>query len=280
MLLALLSISITSCIEDFIGNEEPDIKVTLTAEENADLDKMANIITNVMSVQSINEFHLKLNKKNIESYSDFCTTITTGIETCEFEYEKGWMKDTTWLFADAAKTILVDKYDAVPDGQYIYSYNHNVAHDERYESDLYLDVQIMSVDYGSLLSDPSKIDPNSLLNSFDMTARGWGTINYYRDDLLLEFYEVTMEVKGKKAIGNYNFRIMDDKYNVSISYEFDMDQLMSYEQDSASGSSELMRGSITNADNEQIGVFVLYENESIALFDNDGNSRTIAGNQQ
>lgn len=276
LLSATLSISTISCMEDLFGNDEPDIKATLTAEESADLDKMANTITNVMSIHSINELQQKLKKNDVNSYSDVCTSIATGIETCGYEYETGWLKDTTWLFGDAAKTILIDGYDAIPEGQYLYSCNHSVAHDEQYASDLYLDARTMYIDYQALLSDPSKIDPNSLLNSLDMTASGRGTINYFADNLLIEFYDVTMEVRGSRATGNYNFKIMDNKYDVSISYEFGLEKLLSDDQNTASGSSELMRGAITNNNNEQIGVFVLYEDESVAFFDNEGNSRKIA----
>jgi hypothetical protein len=140
-----------------------------------------------------------------------------------------------------------------------------------------MDFSMMQLDYMQFIGEDFSFDFTAMFNAMDITATCSGTMNYYNDDLLLTFTDVSYTIKNGTISGAYNFTMMDNKYSVKIDFSFPIGDMLAEDYTGTVDTTELFRGSIINSDNEQIGVFVVYNNDSVQILDNSGNTVKTAG---
>jgi hypothetical protein len=251
-LLSALFVYLLSCNNSVDSDGVLTVKQTLTAQEKADLINIARSVDSLPL--SFSYKRTAMRKRSIQG----CETITTGFEVCIVETDEVTLLDSSHYYLDADNTTPVDP-STVKAGTYLYTKSHMLLRNDRKKCDFYQDIA-----FKRILPDSNSVDEKSRMD-YVITARG--TINYYQNDLLLEFSEVT--TKGHNSIWSidYRFTLVDGKYSVRLSYTRDYnDQSVAW----AVEGEEMIQGPIVNKNNEQIGVFILKWGQSVDIFDNNG----------
>lgn len=102
--------------------------------------------------------------------------------------------------------------------------------------------------------------------SYSMSATYTGYIDYFVDQLRLEFSEVTMVSDDSKFEYSYLFTFMDGKYRVEIEGSLNIEDLLD-----ENAVIEILSGPIYNTSNEKVGTFKVYSDDSVKILDKDGN---------
>ena len=255
----------------------PTVKSTLTAEEQQDLVKMATIITGIMTVTDLSpqgSTGQGLSKQRSD-YSYECDNSKPGTISCTYQHEYGTDIDTISYFTDATKTAPIDNISAISPGSYYYIEYHMISIDSTTAVDMFMKGTDKMIDY-SLFTDitDSLTAWETMYTTMESSNSFTGTMDYYKDDLQIEFYDCTGIMKAGIMKGDYRLGLMMGKYSVSMQFEISWKDLYG----DTSVSSPVIQGPIINSSGEQIGLFtVSCEDGSVAIYDNQGNLVKTAG---
>jgi hypothetical protein len=266
-----------SCSNNPSGNAAPPVKSTLTAGEQQDLVKMANTITGIISLSELSKQgsaeEVPAKKKADIMYE--CNDSTPGVTACTYQHEYGTDIDTLRYYSDASKTAIISDLSALPAGSYYYMEMHMIYIDSSTKGDILMSLTEKVTDYSQFVDTTTfEINLDAMYNAMESTASFTGTMNYYHDDLVLEFYETSYTLKNGKMSGIYNFKIMDGKYTVTMTFETSFQEVAGLDETS----SVTFQGPILNGNGEKIGLFTVNSFDgSVKIYDNQNNLVKTAG---
>lgn len=93
-----------------------------------------------------------------------------------------------------------------------------------------------------------------------------GYIDYFKDNLRLDFSSVVMASENSIITCSYNFTFMEEKYSVVMNGVINIEDILD-----ETVITEMISGPIYNNASEQVGIFKVYNDDSVKIFDKDGN---------
>ncbi len=245
LILLSLTLHFIGCDDSASSNKEPQNY----EEALADLKKVANSVDALSIGQE--EKSTDFRRRELEFFedtSDEYTQIFTMIDTEEgFKYY-----DTTQYFNPTTNELLKVK-DAWENETYktVFSY---------YMEDL----SIKGHWKGSMLMSSGMVSDTDY--SYNMDATYTGYLDYYKDDLKLEFYDVQISSTDDVCDYVYNFTFMDGKYKVLMSGKLNLNDLLD-----ETVIVEMLSGPVYDKDDAIVGTFKVYTDDSVKIYDKDGN---------
>ena len=152
---------------------------------------------------------------------------------------------------------------------------HMIYIDSSTKGDILMSLTEKVTDYSQFVDTTTfEMNLDAMYNAMESTASFTGTMNYYHDDLVLEFYETSYTLKNGKMSGIYNFKIMDGKYTVTMTFETSFQEVAGLDETS----SVTFQGPILNGNGEKIGLFTVNSFDgSVKIYDNQNNLVKTAG---
>jgi hypothetical protein len=222
-------------------------------ETKGDLQKIANAVDNLgmLDNNKKQERSLQKAKADIEEYS--CSPLGTGIEVCNYTYGDEHGIDTTYSYGMDGVTL--KDFEDLGD-----SYKQLIK--SHYTSSKYNGVVIFNV-----TTELGSSSGETFLDGFKMSMIGTAKIDYFNDNLLLDFSKVSCMVDNNSSSYDYRFTMFDGKYSVSMSGTF-IEESMEEPADTdvvASGPITLV------TTGETVGTFKLLYSCDVQILDGDGN---------
>lgn len=240
-----LSFNFIGCDDSSSSNKEPQNY----EQALIDLQKVANSVEN-LSIGQVDKNDQR-NKRELiweEDTSDEYTEINYMYDDVDgFKYY-----DTTKYF-----DINTNDPIKVKDAWSLDSYKSKVAY--------YMEDATTKGHWtGEITTNLVEISANEY--SYDEDAFYSGYIDYFKDDLRLDFSSVTMISRNYDFTYSYNFTFMDGKYSVTMNGTLNIDDLI---DDTVV--TEILSGPISNNASETVGIFKVYSDDTVKIFDKDGN---------
>jgi hypothetical protein len=225
----------------------------ISPETKGDLQKIANAVDNLGMLENNKkqERALQKAKTDIEEYT--CNPLGTGIEVCIYTCGDEHGIDTTYSYAMDGVTLM--DYKDLGDSYKQLIKSHSTS--SKYKSDV---VFTTTVEMSS-----SSVEPISY--NFKMSINGTATIDYFNDNLLLNFSKVSCFLDNNTSSYDYRFTMYDGKYSVLLTGTFTDDSIKE-----PADTDVVASGPITLVSTgETVGTFKLLYSCDVQIFDNDGN---------
>lgn len=235
-----------SCSESPTGS-------TNSLETKGDLQKIANAVDNLGMLDNSKkqERGLQKAKSDIEEYT--CNSLGTGIEVCNYTYRDEQGVDTTYSYKMDGVTLmdvedLGNSYKQLIKSHFISS---------KYKGD--------GVFNYTVETSSSSVEPFSY--HFKMSVNGTATIDYFNDNLVLNFSKVSCMIDDTAASYDYRFTMYDGKYSVSLS-----GTTVESSMEEPADTDVVASGPITlKSTGETVGTFKLLYSCDVQIFDSEGN---------
>jgi hypothetical protein len=242
------SILLLSC-SDSSTNAPPK---AVGADVTSDLQKVANVVENLAMLDKSEKLpQNSLPKKNTIT-SDTCYSLGTGIQVCTFSDAEGQYIDTSYTYAMDGVTLVDDDGLLNSYKQHVKSHSTSPLFNTSVEFDL-------SIKFDLNLADPMDFD-------MEFTMNGSGIVDYFNDDLILNFSKIFCKSNMTSCSYDYRFSMLDGKYNVTLTGDVSMD----YENEPADSSMSASGPVILVSTGEKVGTFQMLYDGAIRILDNDG----------
>jgi hypothetical protein len=248
----LVAFAVCSTVLSFSCTESPNSPgKTHSQGVTADLQKLANTVDNLGMLNNTKKQNQPLQKvKELDDFS--CNSLGTGIEVCTYSFDGETGIDTTYTYGMDG-IALKDWADI--DG----SYKQTVK--SHYSSTKYKGVAL----FNSIFEKPDA-SAETLFIDFKMTVNGTAMIDYYNDDLVLNFSKVACTIENMRTSYDYLFTMYDGKYSVKMIGDYTCKI-----NDEPADTAIVASGPITLVSTgEKAGTFNLFYSGDVQILDCDG----------
>ncbi|MGE5669833.1 MAG: hypothetical protein ACM31E_00220 [Fibrobacterota bacterium] len=222
-------------------------------ETKNDLQKIANAVDNLGMLDNSNKQDRSLQKAKAEIEEYTCSPLGTGIEVCNYTYGDEQGIDTTYSYAMDGVTL--KDYEDLGD-----SYKQLIK--SHYASSKYKGVSIITI-----TTEIGSSSDETVFEDFKMSVSGTATIDYFNDDLILNFSKVSCVIDNNSSSYDYRFTMFDGKYSVSMN-----GTLIEASMEEPADTDVIASGPITLVSTgETVGTFKLLYSCDVQILDGDGN---------
>jgi len=232
----------------------------IDAEALKDLQKVANVVETFSLDTDLPENNTS-NKASSRNHSDIITTGLNIIEIDEQSNDKTEHSIFQFFQLDGTTPLRVSEAYSV--GNYI------VKGDIYYRNAL--------EESNILITTETNTETIDNIKYVNANTSGTGTINYYNDDLIFNIKSFTGNITvadgtfSENATFEYDVSFFDNKYGFLLSFDLSIEDLRAI-INNPDPTVIVSTSDIVNKNNIKVGTFILYQDDSVKILDEAGNT--------